>query len=83
MNPTFFPRSEQAWTYVSSHAILRHVNMKHPINFVTKKTFNESPLTIYANIVKTNKNKFIVQFVRFRSRGTEFCAFLLEAILVF
>ena len=26
MNPTFSP-VEHAWTYVSSHAILRHVNM--------------------------------------------------------
>ena len=45
-----------------------------------KKTFNDSPLTIYTKIVNTN-GKFIVQFVRFRSRGAEFCTFLLEAIL--
>ena len=34
---------------------------------------------IYTKIVNTN-GKFIVQFVRFRSRGAEFYAFLLEAI---
>ena len=33
-------------------------------------------------IVKTN-GKFIGQFVRFRSRGAEFCAFLLEAIFIY
>ena len=46
-----------------------------------KKTFNVSPLTIYTKIVITN-GKFIVQFVRFRSRGAEFGAFLLEAIFI-
>ena len=44
-----------------------------------KKTFNGSPLTIYTKIVNTN-GKFIVQFVRFRSRSVEFCAFFLDAI---
>ena len=44
-----------------------------------KKTFNDSPLTIYTKIVNTN-GKFIVQFVRFRSRRVEFCAFFLDAI---
>ena len=47
-----------------------------------KKTFNDSPLTIYTKIVNTN-GKFIVQFVCFRSRGAEFCAFLLEAIFIY
>ena len=47
-----------------------------------KKTFNDSPLTIYTKIVNTN-GKFIVQFVRFRSRGAKFCAFLLEVIFIY
>ena len=34
---------------------------------------------MYTKIVNTN-GKFIVQFVRFTSRGAEFYAFLLEAI---
>ena len=47
-----------------------------------KKTFNDSPLTIYTKIVNSN-GKFIVQFVRFRSRDAQFCAFLLEAIFIY
>ena len=55
---------------------------KKTLNFVTKKTFNEPSLTIHTKIVNTN-GKFIVQFVRFRSRGAEFCTFLLEAIFIY
>ena len=46
-----------------------------------KKTFNDSPLTIYTKIVNTN-GKYIVQFVRFTSWVAEFYAFLLEAIFI-
>ena len=37
MIPTFFP-AEHVWTYVSSHAILWHVNMKHS-KFCNEKDF--------------------------------------------
>ena len=38
MNPTFFPRSEHASTYVSLHAILWHVIIKHS-KFCNEKDF--------------------------------------------
>ena len=38
MNPSFFPRSEHALTYVSLHAILWHVNTKHS-KFCNEKDF--------------------------------------------
>ena len=44
-----FPRSVHAWTYVSSHAILWHVNMKHS-KFCSEKDFQWiSANNIYQN----------------------------------
>ena len=81
MNPTFSPVRTRLdiWKFTSYFVTRKH---KNTLNFVTKKTFNEPPLTIYTKIMNTN-GKFIVQFVRFRSQVAEFCTFLLEAIFIY
>ena len=54
MNPTFFPGPNTPRHKFTCYFVTR--KYKTLLNFVTKKTFNDSPLTIYTKIVNTMAN---------------------------